>query len=122
MRTLVVVLGLLLGSHLVWAKEIKIPKGSINVNQLHNELLDRFPGWRGMPQADGAFLHPLLGVEHTAEEILLTVPDDANEAAIQSVVAAHTPQLPVAAKNAQQSSDITLEERVSRLERLVGQE
>jgi hypothetical protein len=103
-----------------WAKTIKIPKGSINVNQLHDELLERFSTWRGTQQADGSFRDPVLRVEHTDQEIILTVPDNADEAAIQSMVASHVPR-PRATGPAQDPLKV-LEQRVSRLEALVGLE
>lgn len=75
-----------------WAKTVKIPKDAANVNQLHDELLNQFPAWRGTQLPDGTFTNPLLGVESTDEEIQLTLPDNADETAVQAVTNAHTPK------------------------------
>ncbi len=89
----IIALGVMLSwTPAAWAKTIKLPKGSTNVGQLHDELLARFPQWQGTPQTNGSFADPLLRVEHTDQEIRLSVPDDADEAAIQSVVKAHQPK------------------------------
>lgn len=109
----------------VSAKTLKVPKGSIDVNQLHEELLDRFPAWHGTRQPDGSYEDPALYVEYTDEEIELTVPESASEAAIQAVVAAHRPRPDVdedAVLRAQDPSTMTLEERVARLEALTDLE
>lgn len=121
-RILVIGLMCCLWSVPVAAKTIKVANGSVDVNQLHEELLDRFPAWHGTRQPDGSYADPLLHVEYTDEEIELTVPDGANEAAIQAVVAAHVPQPDVdedAALRAQDPSTMSLEERVTRLEALL---
>ena len=118
---LVMLMGLALPG--AWAKTLTIPKGSIQVNQLHEELLSAFPAWRGTPQADGTLVNPLLQVESTEQEIRLTVPDTTPEAAVQAVVAAHkpTPKRDKAAEEkAKQPSSLTLEERVKRIEVILG--
>ena len=92
--TLLVLLLLCLGSTAAWAKTIKIPKGTVSVSQLHDELLTKFPAWRGTPQPNGSFRDPLLRVEHTDQEIRLTVPEDTDAAAVQAVVTAHKPKPP----------------------------
>ena len=74
------------------AKVLKIPKRSIDANQLHDELLVKFPVWRGTQLPDGTFTDPPLRVEHTDQEIRLTLPDEADKAAVQAVIAAHTPK------------------------------
>jgi len=74
------------------AKVLKIPKGSMDVNQLHDELLAKFPAWRGTQLPDGTFTDPPLRVEYTDQEIMLMVPDNADETAMQAVIKAHTPK------------------------------
>ena len=108
-----------------WAKTVKVPKGSIHVNQLHEELLGVFPTWRGTPQPDGTFADPLLGVESTDQEIILTVPDTTQDAAVQAVITAHKPKPKTdkaAEERAKDPSSMTLNERVKRLEILLGAE
>lgn len=106
-----------------WAKTIAVPKGAIHVNQLHEALLERFPAWRGTEQPDGSFADPLLHVEHDDEEIILTVPDDADEAVVHAAVASHLPrpqaQAP-AGRGAETPSSLGMEERVKRLEERLG--
>ena len=92
MRALVLLMVFCVGTSVAWAKTITVPKRSMDVNQLHDELLQRFPQWRGTPQADGGFRNPLLQVESTDEEIRLTLPDDADEGAVQAAINAHTPK------------------------------
>ncbi|MBI3319833.1 MAG: hypothetical protein HYZ89_04525 [Candidatus Omnitrophica bacterium] len=94
MRTLLVLMVLCAWSTSAWAKTMTVPKGTTNVNQLHDELLARFPAWRGTPQPDGTFTDPLLRVEHTDQEIRLMVPDTADETAVQRVVTDHVPKPP----------------------------
>jgi len=72
-------------------KTLPVRKENVNVNQLHDELLAAFPEWRGTPQPDGSFKDPLLKVESSSEEIFLTIPEEAGEASVQQVVAAHLP-------------------------------
>jgi hypothetical protein len=92
MRVLVLFMLLCSWSTAAWAKTVKVPKGTIDVNQLHDELLQRFPAWKGTSQADGTFTNPLLQVESTDEEIRLTLPDSADEAAMHAVIDAHAPK------------------------------
>ena len=95
MRTTLLVLLLLCPwSTAAWAKTIKVPKGMVSVSQLHDELLTKFPAWRGTPQPNGTFVNPLLRVEHTDQEIRLTVPEDTDETAVQAVVKTHKPKPP----------------------------
>lgn len=105
-----------------WAKTLKIPKRSINATQLHDDLLDRFPEWRGREQPNGTFTDPLLRVEFTDEEITLTIPDEADEAIVQSVVASHVPgrRADKAAGRVPPPSPLALEERVRQLEAALG--
>jgi len=122
---LLVVMILGLGSPAAWAKTLKVAKGSMQVNQLHEELLVRFPAWRGTLQPDGSFTDPLLQVESTDQEIRLTVPDTANEASVQAVIAAHKPKPKIdkaAEERAKDPTSMTLEDRVKRLEILLGAE
>ena len=123
MRTILVVLLLCAGSPAAWAKMLTIPKGAIQVHQLHAELLSAFSAWRGTPQADGTLVDPLLQVESTEQEIRLTVADTTPEAAVQAVVAAHKPtpkQDKAAEEKAKDPSSLTLEERVKRIEVILG--
>jgi len=92
MRVLVLFLVLSSWTSAAWAKTLKVPKGTTNVNQLHDELLNQFPAWRGAQQPDGTFINPLLRVEHTDQEIRLSLPDDTDERVIQAVVKAHRPK------------------------------
>lgn len=70
-----------------WAKTLRIPRGTIRANRLHDKLLVRVPEWRGSLQPDGTFDNPPLRVEHTDLEIILTFPDDADEAGVRAVAA-----------------------------------
>jgi hypothetical protein len=120
---LLIVLGL--GSPAAWAKSIKVPKGAIQVNQLHEELLNTFPAWRGISQTAGGFTDPLLRVESTDNEITLTMPDATQDAAVQAVIDAHKPNPKkdkAAEERIKKPSTLTLEERVKRLEILLGAE
>ena len=76
-----------------WAKTLTIPASGIQVAQLHEELLARFPQWRGLQRADGIFSNPLLRLEYDDERIILTVPEEADEDAIHAVVDAHVPRV-----------------------------
>lgn len=98
-----------------WAKVTKVPKGAIEVNQLHDELLATFPDWRGTQRPDGTFTNPRLRVESTDQDITLTMPDEVNEKAVQSVVASHVPK-----PHTKKAPTGSLEERVSRIETLLG--
>jgi hypothetical protein len=55
-----------------------------NLSKLHDELLAAFPSL-------AVEKNPILGVEGLGDEIWLTVPDAADEAAIAAVVARHDP-------------------------------
>ena len=94
----------------VWAKTLRVPKGTIQVNQLHDELLTRFPEWRGTRQPDGTYADPLLGVEHTAQEITLRVPEDTPEASVQAVITAHAPKPPKDVKALKKSAKKKLQD------------
>lgn len=98
-----------------WAKTVTVPKARIRIAQLHEELLSRFPQWRGQPQTDGSFSNPPLRVEHDDQQIMLTVPEEADERAIRAVVDAHVPQADQRATAAVASS-AALEERVRQIE------
>ena len=104
MRVVLIVLLGCIWMPVAWAKTMAVPKGTINVNQLHDELLARFPVWQGTQQPDGTFTDSLLRVEHTDREIRLTVPEDADEAAVQAVIRAHTPKPPKDAKALKKSA------------------
>ena len=103
-----------------WAKTMKIPKGTINVSQLQEELLVRFPQWRGAPQPDGSFSDPLLRLEYNEQEIRLDIPDQADDAAVQAVVRAHVPGPRKAKGRAKSSSTTTMQERMDRVEQTLG--
>lgn len=104
MRTLLVLMLVVMVVPAAWAKTITIPKGPISVSQLHDELLQQFPRWKGTQQADGSFINPLLRVEHTDQEIRLTTPDETDETAVQAVVKAHKPKPPKDVKALRQSA------------------
>ncbi len=104
MRILLALMLVLMVAPAAWAKTIHLPKGTINVNQLHDELLAKFPAWRGTQQSDGSFTDPLLRVEYTDQEIRLTGPEDADEAAVQAVVKTHKPKPPKDLKAIHQSA------------------
>ena len=74
--------------------KLVVPIGQLSVNQLHDELLQRFPSWRGVQKPDGSYTDPRVQVEQTATEIVLTMPDDTNETAVRAVLAAHVPRPP----------------------------
>lgn len=73
-------------------KTLKFNKGNANVNQLHDELLGASPSWRGTEQPDGSFKDPLLRVEDSESEILITVPDEVADGVITQAVTSHVPQ------------------------------
>lgn len=102
-----------------WAKTLRLPKGSIEADQLQDELVARFPAWRGTQRPDGVFINPSLRVEYTDQEIRLDVPDDADEAAIQAIVAAHMPRPRNPARGGDAETAM-LEERVSEIETRLG--
>ena len=105
MRTTLLVLLLLCPwSTSAWAKTIKIPKGTVSVNQLHDELLTKVPAWRGTPQPNGTFVNPLLQVEFSNDDVTLTVPDQTDEAVVQAMVKTHKPKPPKDHKTIRQSA------------------
>ena len=96
------------------------------VPALHEELLRAFPAWRGT-FVHGHWQSPRLAVQWTATHLHLDVPDDADVAAVEAVLAAHdstvvTPQAQRhrAAQTARQQDPTTLSlvERVARLEQI----
>ena len=67
-----------------------------NLSLLHDELLAAIPALRPVPNGQGRIdsdgniaLEAVMGVEGTDNELWLTVPDTADEAAISTVVQAH---------------------------------
>lgn len=74
--------------------KLVVPIGQLSVNQLHDELLQRFPSWRGVQKPDGSYTDPRVQVEQTATEIVLTMPDGTNESAVRAVIDAHVPRPP----------------------------
>lgn len=65
-----------------------------NLSRLHDALLAAIPALRPIPMVNPPFpgaLTAAMQVESTATTIILTVPDNADEAAIAAVVAAHDP-------------------------------
>ena len=119
---LLVLSALLLGvSPSAWAKTLRVPKGSKDPGQLHEELLARFPQWRGEPKPDGAFTNPRLRVEYTDQEVRLEMPDEADGAAVQAVIAAHVPRQRKA-NAAKKSATMTMQERMDRVEQALGLE
>ncbi len=74
------------------------------MDQLHDELLSAFPAWKGTRQPDGSYEGPLLSVESTPAEILLTVPEEASESAVRQRVAAHVPKKRLDASQARQTA------------------
>jgi len=65
-----------------------------NLSQLHNELLVALPGLRRVGMGDDGRNRALpdnIVVHGLGNDIWFTVVDDADEAAIQAVVDAHTP-------------------------------
>lgn len=115
MRALIwVVIASGIGSTTAWAKSKDVPRGTIEVGQLHEELLARFPQWQGTKRADGKFTNPTLQVESNGSKVLLTLPEDADEAAVQAVIAAHTPT------PSKRKTPTTLEDRVARVEQILG--
>ena len=71
--------------------------GRYKSNGLMDELLDRFPEWRGdlappeLGFPPGCRINPKLGVQSKGDTVWLTVPEDADLDAIHAVVAAHDP-------------------------------
>ena len=59
-----------------------------NLSRLHDELLAAIPTLRPIPNARGEN-EPVMAVEGRGDDIWLTVPDDADEAAIAAIVQAH---------------------------------
>lgn len=63
------------------------------LSPLHDELLAAIPALSPVPNARGE-LQAVMHVEGLGDDIWLTVPDDADEAAINAVVQAHNPLAP----------------------------
>jgi len=120
MRTALLVMICCLWMTVAWAKTVKIPKGSIDPNQLHDELLARFPAWHGTQRPDGIFINPSLRIEYTDQEIRLDVPDNADEAAIQAIIAAHIPGKRRAKDDGREAATMTMQERVADIEARLG--
>jgi hypothetical protein len=78
-----------------------------NLSKLHDELLAAIPALRPVPNDDGELV-AVMRVEGREDDIWLTVPDDADEAAIAVVVDAHDPT--------PRSVPPTVEERLAALE------
>ena len=76
------------------SQSLVIPKDTLQPLQLHEELLVRFPVWRGTPVPEGGFRDPSLQVEFTETQIRLTLPDEADLVAVRAVVTAHLPRPP----------------------------
>jgi len=64
-----------------------------NLDAFHDELLAALPNLRPVPNpsTERAELEAVIRVEGLGDDIWLTVPDDADEAAIAAVVQAHDP-------------------------------
>lgn len=58
---------------------------------LHDELVAALPALRPVPVGADLRVSPVMTVEGRGDDIWLTVPDDADAAAIGAVVAAHDP-------------------------------
>jgi hypothetical protein len=84
-------LGLTSAASVAEAKSVRFPRGEIRVNQLHQEILDRFPALKGELQADGSRQDPRLKLSYTPSEIILEVPEEMDEWALQDLVARHVP-------------------------------
>lgn len=69
----------------------------INLGRLHDQLIAQVPALAPQPGA-GGMLQAVMTVEGGTDRAILTVPDEADEAAIQAVVDAHdpTPDVPPA--------------------------
>ena len=73
-----------------------------NLSLLHDELLAAIPGLGPAPNTLGILdsdteqveLEPVIAVEGDGSNVWLTVPDDADQAAIRAVVLAHDPNSP----------------------------
>ena len=71
--------------------------GRYTSNGLMDELLDRFPEWRGelappeMGLPPGVLVNPKLAVQSKGDTVWLEFPDDADAAAVHAVIAAHYP-------------------------------
>ena len=74
-------------------------RGRYKARGLMDELLARFPDWRGEPAPasmipplrPGTLVNPKLAVQWRGETVWLDVPDDADRAAVDAVVRAHNP-------------------------------
>lgn len=73
--------------------QLVLPRGAIQVNQFHDELLAAFPAWRGTSQPDGSWADPALFVEYTKTEIRVTVPPATDPEVIARLAKAHVPGL-----------------------------
>ena len=60
-----------------------------NLSRLHRELLTACSELRPVQLEGAEFLESVMGVEGTDTTVRLTVPDDADESAIQAVIDAH---------------------------------
>ena len=63
-----------------------------NLSALHDELMEAIPTLRPSKDKDGN-LTPTIQVEGLGDDVWLTVPDTADEAAISAVVQAHDPTI-----------------------------
>lgn len=76
--------------------------GSYHLGKLHQELLAIFPDWRGVLGVDGRYHEPKLIVggdvpdpdSNIATNLILDVPDNADQSAIEQILAAHDPTPP----------------------------
>ena len=102
-----------------WAKTITIPRGSINESQFLNELVARFPDWLPPKSSAGP---PRFRAESNDQTITLVVPDEANEAEVQAVIAAHVPRprAPRLDYDTLEAHVRALEDKVQRVEAAVG--
>lgn len=70
-------------------KTLTYARTGLQVNLFHDQLLARFPTWKGTRQADGSYSDPLLTVIADTEHIRLTVPDETEESSIQQLINEH---------------------------------
>lgn len=80
MRIILLSLMLLITSPL-YADQIRIPRGSINVNQLHDDILEAQPVLRGDTR---------LYVQSTEGEIIIDYPDTVTELQLRNVISSYT--------------------------------
>ena len=64
-----------------------------NLSALHDEILAAIPSLAPVRDSEGKGT-PVMRVEGNASDIWLTVPSDANEAAIEAIIGAHDGTLP----------------------------